>query len=129
MNILIADDETAIARRLEKLLRQLPEVEIVNSRTRITDAVLALIELQPDLLILDHQFPNGTGLEIARKLQHYSPGTHVVVYSAFLLDIDKQRYQEAGIQAFIDKTHEVEELLECIQRYHTRMTRETIDSN
>lgn len=119
MKILIADDEAGIGRRLERLLRQFPEVDVVNFRTRTEEAILALLDLQPDLLILDHRFPNGTGYDIARKVSQYSPDTEVLMFSSYLTIQDRSRYEQAGIRKFFDKTTELNDLIAAVrQRAH-----------
>ena len=117
MKILIADDEAGLGKRLERLLRRLPEVAVVNYRHEKEDAILALLDLQPDLLILDHRFPNGTGHDIARKVQQYSPGTRVVLFSALMTHQDISRYEDAGVRRFIDKTTGLEDLVEAVQDF------------
>lgn len=117
MKILIADDESSLGKRLERLLRRLPGVAVVNYRSGREDALLALMELQPDLLILDHHFPNGTGYDVARKVQQYSPETRVVMFSALMTRKDVSRYEHAGVRCFIDKTTGLDDLIETVQVY------------
>lgn len=119
MKILIADDEAGLGKRLERLLRRLPEVAVVNYRCKTEEAILALMELQPDILILDHHFPNGTGHDIARKVGQYSPTTKVVLFSALMTQQDKSRYEQVGVNRFIDKTTGLEDLIETVQ-HHAR---------
>lgn len=115
MKILIADDEVELGKRLERLLRKLPEVAVVNCRSEKEEAILALMELQPDILILDHHFPDGTGHDIARKVGQYSPATEIVLFSALMTHQDIARYQHTGVSRFIDKTTGLEELIETVQ--------------
>ena len=117
MKILIADDEASLGKRLERLLRRLPGVAVVNYRSGREDAILALIELQPDLLILDHRFPNGTGYDVARKVPQYSPETQVVMFSALMTRKDVSRYEKTGVRRFIDKTTGLDDLIDTVQLY------------
>jgi len=122
MKILIADDESSLGKRLERLLRRLPGVAVVNYRSGREDTLLALMELQPDLLILDHHFPNGTGYDVARKVQQYSPQTHIILFSALMTRKDVSRYEHAGVRRFIDKTTGLDDLIDTVQLYARERT-------
>ncbi len=120
MKILIIDDEAVVGTRLKRLLRCLPDVTVVNYRSQKEEAILALIELQPDLLILDHHFPNGTGHDIARNVLRYSPATEVILFSALMTHQDITRYEDTGVRKFIDKTTGLEDLIQTVQHHAYR---------
>lgn len=61
---LIVDDE-ALARRLSKeYLRQHHDIEIIGECDNGFDAVQAISDLQPDIILLDIQMPKLSGLEV-----------------------------------------------------------------
>ncbi len=115
MKILIADDMPEVGKRLERLLRNMPGVSTVNYCCTVDDAILHLLELQPDLLILDHQLKTTNGTEVLRKLPQYSPHTQVCIYSAFLSDIDRTSYNRHEIKGFYDKTEDLDNLLSHVE--------------
>ena len=115
MKMLIADDMPEIGKRLERLLRHMPGVSTVNYCSTADAAILYLLELQPDLLILDHQMKTTTGSEVLRKIPQYSPHTQVCIFSAFLSDIDLTSYDRREIQGFYDKKDDLEHLLSHVE--------------
>ncbi|MDQ2819608.1 MAG: LytTR family transcriptional regulator DNA-binding domain-containing protein [Pseudomonadota bacterium] len=64
MRVLIADDEAPARRRLADLLREDPHVDEILEASDGRMAVQMIIEHRPDLLLLDVQMPELTGLEV-----------------------------------------------------------------
>ena len=61
---LIVDDETLARRLLREYLCAHDDVEVVGECDNGFDAVKAITDLQPDLVLLDIQMPRLTGLEV-----------------------------------------------------------------
>lgn len=68
MRVLLVDDEPAALERLEALLGQIPDVELVGAATNGLDAIKAMQALAPDLVLLDIQMPERSGLSVAAAL-------------------------------------------------------------
>lgn len=68
MRVLLVDDEPAALERLEALLAQIPGVELVGAATNGRDALEAMQALAPDLVLLDIQMPERSGLSVAAAL-------------------------------------------------------------
>jgi two-component system LytT family response regulator len=90
IRVLIADDEPLARQRLEDLLRDEPNVKIVDSVDSGTAAVDAIRTLAPDLVFLDIQMPGKTGIEVVREI-----GVDAMPATIFVTAYDK-----FAIQAF-----------------------------
>lgn len=64
MRVLIADDEQPARRRLADLLREDPQVGELLEASDGRMAVRMILEQKPDLLLLDVQMPELTGMEV-----------------------------------------------------------------
>ncbi len=86
---IIAEDEPILRQQLEAKVKRLwPELDIVASVEDGAAAMDALEARMPDLLFLDIQMPELTGVEVAR---HVAGRAHVVFVTA---------YDQYAIQAF-----------------------------
>lgn len=56
-----------------------------------------------DLYLLDSRFPDGTGVELCRKLRAFDPLTPILFYSGATFESDRQRAIDAGAQAYLTK--------------------------
>lgn len=68
LRVLLVDDEPLALDRLVALFRQLPEVEIVGTAGDGQEASQAIAALRPDLVMLDIQMPEKSGLAVAADL-------------------------------------------------------------
>src|SRR5689334_20851182 len=76
LRILIVDDEPLARHRLRRMLRQFPGVEVVGECVDGVDALRAVQETSPDLLLLDIQMPGLDGFGVVESLV---PGTLPIV--------------------------------------------------
>lgn len=81
MRVLIADDEAPARERLRQMLAAHPGVEVAGEAATGAEAIAKSNELRPELLILDIQMPEGTGLDVAACLP--SPRPAIVFCTAF----------------------------------------------
>jgi len=68
LRVLIADDEPLARHRIEDLLREEPDVEVVARSEDGLEAVEAIRSLRPDLVFLDIQMPGATGLDVVAQV-------------------------------------------------------------
>jgi two-component system LytT family response regulator len=68
MRALIADDEPRARQFMEKLLGELPGVELVGEAKNGAETLTQVAALAPDVVFLDIQMPDLSGLEVARHL-------------------------------------------------------------
>jgi two-component system, LytTR family, response regulator AlgR len=83
LRLLIADDEPLAAERLQLLLAQCPEVDLVGTASDGEGAVRMAEALAPDLLLLDIEMPGLDGIDVARALAAKQPSAAVVFITAF----------------------------------------------
>jgi two-component system, LytTR family, response regulator len=65
---IVVDDEALARRRITRMLREFPLIEVVGECSGGRDAVDAVRDQRPDLLFLDVQMPDLDGFEVLRAL-------------------------------------------------------------
>ncbi|WP_372781851.1 LytR/AlgR family response regulator transcription factor [Phenylobacterium sp.] len=87
LRVLIVDDEPLARRRLEILLRDQAEVELVGAAPDGVAARRMIAELSPDVVLLDIKMPGLTGLELLDALGEAAPIViFVTAFDRFALD-------------------------------------------
>jgi DNA-binding LytR/AlgR family response regulator len=81
VRILIADDEPLARQVLREHLESIPSIDIVGEASTGTEAAQRILELDPDLVLLDQQMPEMDGLSVVRHLRARMP--LVVFVTAF----------------------------------------------
>lgn len=76
---LIIDDEPLARKRIARLLEDREDYELAGEYGRARDGLLAMKELDPDLVFLDIQMPEMTGFELLEALDRDAPPVVIFV--------------------------------------------------
>jgi two-component system LytT family response regulator len=68
LRLLIVDDEPLIREGIRNGLSSCEEIEIVGECDSGTRAIETILSARPDLVLLDVQMPDCTGLEVVRQV-------------------------------------------------------------
>ena len=113
MKILIADDHPMIRTAIEVLLRDTGQT-IVGSATTGEEALRALEELRPDLLLLDLQMPEGSGMDVLRAVRSDGLTLRVVLLTAGIEDPALMEAYALKVDGMVLKNSDPAYLIECL---------------
>ncbi len=91
-DIVIADDHALFREGLRKLLESEEGTRVVGEAATVEDAVRAVHQLNPHILLLDLSFPELTGLEALRELNEQGLQTRTLILTAA---IDREQVVQA----------------------------------
>lgn len=80
IRVLVADDDPNVRSTLVRLLETLGHL-VVGDVASGREAVAAAEAATPDVVLLDVNMPDGSGVEAAREITQARPGTAVVLFS------------------------------------------------
>lgn len=88
LKVLIADDEPLARAKLADMLRGEAELEVVGQCRNGLEVVKAVDELSPDLVLLDIQMPELSGLDVVRAIgvDRMPPTIFVTAFGEFALE-------------------------------------------
>ena len=71
---------------------------------------------RPDLILMDIQLPKMSGLEVTRKLRQLPAFNHIpiIAITAYAMKGDKEKFIEAGCDAYLPKPIDTRELPKVI---------------
>jgi two-component system OmpR family response regulator len=114
---LIIDDETDICFLLASLLKKKGfEVSFVHS---LTDGFPKVADMQPAVLFLDINLPDGSGLESITKMKSLSMNTKIIMISAYDGLRERAIASEKGADFFIGKPFNKEIVSSTIEMVYT----------
>lgn len=106
----IVEDQTAVRQMLADILcRQ--NYEIVGECGDGQEALKEILELRPDVVIVDAKLPGLNGLEVIRRLNRQITNTRFLVFSAYQNPALVKDMLEAGAHGYIEKTAQLREFL------------------
>jgi DNA-binding response OmpR family regulator len=113
--ILIADDEPNIVVSLEFLLKQKGhEVRVASNGE---DALRAVGEFVPDLILLDVMMPRMSGYDVCQKVRENAAwnGVRIVMLSAKGRDVEVTKGMAVGADAYVTKPFSTKDLVAKVQ--------------
>lgn len=75
--------------------------------------------VRPDLILMDIQLPEISGLDITKKLKADSEVSHIpiIAVTAFAMKDDEEKILRAGCQAYISKPISITSFLDTIKKF------------
>lgn len=107
-HILIVDDDAGLRETLADFLET--EGYAIRQAGNVTEARTALVQAQPDLLLLDINMPGGDGLTLAGELRAKT-SLPIIILSGKGSMVDKVVGLEVGADDYLAKPFELRELL------------------
>ncbi|MBY9006228.1 MAG: response regulator [Candidatus Lokiarchaeota archaeon] len=114
-NIYVIEDNEKNMKLFNAILKLIPDIKIFTETQG--DLGLELIKSgAPDLIILDIQLPNMSGIDITKELRKIDKfkSVPIIAVTSFAMKGDKERILAAGIDKYISKPIKVQEFREII---------------
>lgn len=114
IRVLLVDDHEIVRLGLMTLINDQKNMEVVGEAGTATEALRAVQELQPQVVLMDVRLPGEGGIEAARQITERYPETKVVMLTSFADDELVVRAIRAGAVGYVLKQVGNEELLRAI---------------
>lgn len=101
--ILLVDDHDLIRQGLARAFERSGGFDIVGQSGSVAEGWDAFQRHHPDVLVTDVRLPDGTGLELARRVRSSREDVAIVVLTMFAGDDQLFAAMEAGASAFVAK--------------------------
>jgi len=114
MDIFIADDSEPVRASIRKLCLKSAQLHVVGEAKDGETAIEQIIQLKPDVALLDILMPMMTGIEVARQARARFPKMKIVVLSNYVDSYSRARCLEVGVDYVFDKSTEFAEMMEML---------------
>jgi len=123
LNVLLAEDNPVNQKLATRLLQKMGHSVTVVENGR--QALAALEKNEFDVILMDIQMPEMDGLETTaeiREREKSQDGTHIPILAmtAHAMAGDRERCLEAGMDGYVSKPVNVQELVEAMENLPTR---------
>jgi NarL family two-component system response regulator LiaR len=117
ISVLIVDDHEIVRQGIETFLNLQPDIEIVASAANAKQAIEQVVELVPDVILMDLNLGEGmNGIEATAKIKAISPQSKVIVLTSFHSDEYIFPAIKSGALSYLLKDIEPVELAEAIRK-------------
>ncbi len=105
LRVVLADDSDVYRDGMARAIRAHEGLDLVGEVDGGEAALAAIIELEPDVALLDLRMPGLDGLEVCQRVRAAEPlpTTRVMLLSAYVDDAVVERALEVGAAAYLSK--------------------------
>jgi len=115
MRILLADHHILFREGLTGLLTRDPDIEVVDTASLAREAIEKAEALRPDILLLEMDLPDGSGLDVARTLYSRCPEVNIVILTMQISDDLLLTSIENGVKGYLSKDIPARQLIEALR--------------
>ncbi len=83
IRVYLLDDHELVRRGLRDLLSAETDLEIVGESGSAVEATRQIVELAPDVAVLDGRLPDGSGIEVCRDVRAADPGIRALILTSY----------------------------------------------
>lgn len=112
---MIAEDHPLFRKGMVALLSSVAGFEVAGEATTGEEAVTLTEKLQPDVVLMDLQMPEGNGIEATRRIVAQSPSVKVLVVTLFEDEDSIFMALRAGARGYVLKDADEEEMVQAIR--------------
>jgi two-component system response regulator NreC len=115
ITLVLADDHHVVRQGLRALLEAEPDLQVIGEAADGLETVRLVVNLRPDILVLDLMMGGISGLEVARQVSKRSPKTGVVILSMYGNEAYVLEALKAGAKAYVLKESTAGELVKAVR--------------
>ena len=115
MRVLVVDDHPLFREAVSRILEREGDIRVVGQVGTAQEALGAVKRLRPDLLLLDVELPDASGIDVVRRLAALEHPPLALMVSAFPESGHVVAAMKAGARGYLAKTVDSESLIESIR--------------
>lgn len=115
ITVMIIDDHEVVRRGIAEVVERADGMTVVAEAASVADAVRRANLVRPQVLLVDLQLPDGTGLDVMRALRESLPESRCVVLTSFDDDDALAEALEVGAAAYLLKTVRGAEIADVVR--------------
>lgn len=115
LRVLVVDDHPVVRSGLVALIDAQPDLLVVAEAGSGAEAVVQARTHLPDVVLMDLRMPGGDGVRATSEIARTQPGTRVLVLTTYDTDSDILRAVEAGATGYLLKDVTAERLVDAVR--------------
>lgn len=118
IRVVVVEDQTMVLGALVALLEIEKDIVVVGRAKNGREGLDLCFKVMPDVLVTDIEMPEMTGLELAAAVKKALPKTHIIILTTFARAGYLRRALDAGASGYLLKDAPAEKLGDAVRRVH-----------
>ncbi|MCL4487606.1 MAG: response regulator transcription factor [Chloroflexi bacterium] len=115
IRLVVVDDHPVVRHGLVAMLRYERDMQVVGEAENGVEAVQRVLELLPDVVLLDLNLPKMSGIDVMRQVRAQQPQIRFLVLTTYDTDEYITPALEAGAQGYLLKDATPDELMRAVR--------------
>ncbi|MEE1617176.1 response regulator transcription factor [Brachybacterium sp. J153] len=115
IRVMLVDDHEVVRRGIVMAIEASASLKVVGEASSVAEARRRLPAIRPDVLVVDLQLPDGTGIDVMRTARELDPEQQMLVLTSFDDDAALHESQAVGARGLILKSARSQEIVEAIR--------------
>jgi DNA-binding NarL/FixJ family response regulator len=115
IRIVVVDDHVVMREGTQMILDNAPGNLVVGAAATGAEAIQLVEQHRPDVLLLDLQLPDMSGVEVARRVRASSPSVAVLMLTGYIDGTYVPRLLQLGVRGYLPKTASSVELIAAVR--------------
>jgi DNA-binding NarL/FixJ family response regulator len=115
IRIFIADDHYMVVEGIRSMLLQEKRIEWIGHAMTAASCMAFLLRQQPDVLLLDINLPDKSGIDLCKEIKGKYPEIFVIGLSSFNQQSYIQKMMQNGASGYVLKNATRDEIIEAIE--------------
>ena len=103
IRVMLVDDHELVRHGLRTLVEAEPDIQVVAEAASVGDAIRRIGIHQPDVVVLDLDLPDGSGVDVCRSARTVSPNTRILILTGFADQDALDAARKEGAAGFVLK--------------------------
>lgn len=119
INVVLIEDHELVRSGLKQMLETDASIRVVGETGTGVEGVQLVRHLKPDVVLLDVNLPDISGLEVTHRLLSHKEPIKIMVVSAASHDLYPFKLLDAGALSYVTKNASKEELIQALKMTYT----------
>jgi DNA-binding NarL/FixJ family response regulator len=116
VKVLLVDDHAVVRNGIRLMLDTVDDIEVAGEAGTAHEALLATQAQHYDVVLVDINLPDKSGLELIKRLRPQGTRTAVVVLSAYPEEMYALRAFKQGAAAYLNKRSSADEIIAAVRK-------------
>lgn len=118
IRVLLADDHPIVRYSLRQVLEEDPQLKVIGEAGDGREALRLVKSLEPDVLLLDLEMPDMSGVDVVEEMELAETQTRTLVISGYADEGYVNRLISLGIEGYLLKEESPDVFIEAIKGIH-----------
>jgi DNA-binding NarL/FixJ family response regulator len=119
INVFIVDDSEIVRDRITAMLSEVSSINVVGYADNPLSATESIINLTPDVVILDIFLTGGSGIHVLKNIRAKKNNAKVIILTNYAQEEYRNKCFEEGADFFFDKSIEFDRVVDVITKLST----------